>query len=97
MTNEIPLEVLKAVKSMNEEKFISSLVEGDSARAGESLKRMAYALSQIDQYKVENWVQDKQVNGDDGSGYCDGCAGCDNCVQLCGDHIVPIGECGCKL
>ena len=69
MSNEIPLEVLKAVKAMNEERFISALVEGDSARAGESLKRMAYALSQIDQYNL----------------------------QLCGDHIVPIGECGCKL
>lgn len=68
MTNEIPLEVLKAVKNMNEEKFITAMMTGDSAQAGESLKRMAYALSQIDQYK-----------------------------PLCGDHIVPIGECGCKL
>ena len=68
MTNEIPLEVLKAVKAMNEEKFLNAMLEGDSKNAAESLKRMAYALSQIDQYK-----------------------------PLCGDHIVPIGECGCKL
>mgnify|MGYP006280618941 CR=1 FL=1 len=68
MTNEIPLEVLKAVKAMNEESFLSAMLTGDSEKAGESLKRMTYALSQIDQYK-----------------------------PLCGDHIVPIGECGCKL
>lgn len=53
MTNEIPLEVLKAVKTMQEEKFINALVAGDSELAGESLKRMAYALSQIEQYKEE--------------------------------------------
>ena len=68
MTNEIPLEVLKAVKAMNEEKFITAMAEGDSKQAGESLERMAYALSQITQYQ-----------------------------PLCGDHIVPIGECGCKI
>ena len=68
MTNEIPLEVLKAVKAMNEESFLTAMLTGDSEKAGESLKRMTYALSQIDQYK-----------------------------PLCGDHIVPIGECGCKL
>ena len=68
MTNEIPLEVLKAVKNMNEEKFLNAMASGDSEQAAQSLKRMAYALSQIDQYK-----------------------------PLCGDHIVPIGECGCKL
>ena len=66
--SEIPLEVLKAVKAMNEEKFLTAMLEGDSKQAGESLKRMTYALSQIDQYK-----------------------------PLCGDHIVPIGECGCKI
>lgn len=53
MTNEIPVEVLKAVKAMNEEKFINALVAGNAEVAGESLKRMAYALSQIDQYKAE--------------------------------------------
>ena len=53
MTNEIPLEVLKAVKNMNEEKFLNAMLTGDTDQAGESLKRMAYALSQIDQYKVE--------------------------------------------
>ena len=68
MSNEIPLEVLKAVKNMNEEKFLNAMATGDSEQAAQSLKRMAYALSQIDQYK-----------------------------PLCGDHIVPIGECGCKL
>ena len=66
--SEISLEVLKAVKSMNEEKFLNAMAEGDSAQAGESLKRLSYALSMIDQYK-----------------------------PLCGDHIVPIGECGCKI
>ena len=53
MTNEIPLEVLKAVKAMNEESFLSAMLAGDSEKAGESLKRMTYALSQIDQYKTE--------------------------------------------
>ena len=53
MTNEIPLEVLKAVKAMNEESFLSAMLTGDSEKAGESLKRMTYALSQIDQYKTE--------------------------------------------
>ena len=53
MTNEIPLEVLKAVKAMNEESFLTAMLEGDSEKAGESLKRMTYALSQIDQYKSE--------------------------------------------
>ena len=66
--SEIPLEVLKAVRDMNQEKFLNAMLEGDSKQAGESLKRMTYALSQIDQYK-----------------------------PLCGDHIVPIGECGCKI
>ena len=66
--SEIPLEVLKAVKAMNEEKFINAMAEGDSERAGDSLKRMVYALSMIEQYN-----------------------------PLCGDHIVPIGECGCKV
>ena len=49
--SEIPLEVLKAVKAMNEEKFLNAMLTGDTAQAGESLKRMTYALSQIDQYK----------------------------------------------
>ena len=49
--SEIPLEVLKAVKAMNEEKFLNAMATGDTAQAGESLKRMTYALSQIDQYK----------------------------------------------
>jgi len=53
MTNEIPLEVLKAVKNMNEEKFLNAMATGDSEQAAQSLKRMAYALSQIDQYKGE--------------------------------------------
>ena len=66
--SEIPLEVLKAVKAMNEEKFLNAMLTGDTAQAGESLKRMTYALSQITQYQ-----------------------------PLCGDHIVPIGECGCKI
>lgn len=68
MSNEIPLEVLKAVKNMNEEKFLNAMATGDADQAAQSLKRMAYALSQIDQYK-----------------------------PLCGDHLVPIGDCGCKL
>ena len=68
MTNEIPLEVLKAVKNMNEDKFLHAMAIGNAEQASQSLKRMAYALSQIDQYK-----------------------------PLCGDHLVPIGECGCKL
>ena len=66
--SEIPLEVLKAVRDMNQEKFLNAMLTGDTAEAGESLKRMTYALSQIDQYN-----------------------------PLCGDHIVPIGECGCKI
>ena len=66
--SEIPLEVLKAVRDMNQEKFLNAMLEGDSASAGESLKRMTYALSQIEQYN-----------------------------PLCGDHLVPIGECGCKI
>ena len=66
--SEIPLEVLKAVKAMNQEKFLNAMATGDTAQAGESLKRMTYALSQIEQYN-----------------------------PLCGDHIVPIGECGCKI
>ena len=66
--SEIPLEVLKAVRDMNEEKFLNAMATGDSAQAGESLKRMTYALSQIEQYN-----------------------------PLCGDQLVPIGECGCKL
>ena len=53
MTNEIPLEVLKAVKNMNEEKFLTAMATGNAEQASLSLKRMAYALSQIDQYKVE--------------------------------------------
>lgn len=68
MTNEIPLDVLKAVRDMNQDKFLSAMLEGDSKQAGESLKRMTYALSQITQYQ-----------------------------PLCGDHLVTIGECGCKL
>jgi phosphotransacetylase len=68
MSEQIPLEVLKAVKTMQEQNFLTAMLEGDSEKAGESLKRMTYALSQIDQYK-----------------------------PLCGDHIVPIGECGCKI
>lgn len=67
MTNEIPLEVLKAVKAMNEEKFLDAMLKGDTIQAQDSLKKMAYALSQIDQYKV-----------------------------MCGDCLVPLGECGCK-
>ena len=29
---------------------------------------------------LEEWVLDRQENGDDGTGYCDMCAGCDNCT-----------------
>lgn len=68
MKNEIPLEVLKAVKNINEEKFLDAMLTGNATQAAESLKRMTYALSQIDQYK-----------------------------PLCGDHLVPIGECGCRI
>lgn len=68
MTDQIPLEVLKAAKAMNEEKFLNAMLQGDAKQAQESLKRMTYALSQITQYQ-----------------------------PLCGDHLVPIGECGCKL
>ena len=53
MTNEIPLEVLKAVKAMNEDKFLHAMATGNAEQASQSLKRMAYALSQIDQYKSE--------------------------------------------
>ena len=67
--SEIPLEVLKAVRDMNQDKFLNAMAEGDSARAQDSLKRMTYALSMITQYET----------------------------QLCGDHIVPIGECGCRI
>jgi hypothetical protein len=30
---------------------------------------------------LEEWLLDKQINGDDGSGYCDMCPGCPNCVE----------------
>jgi hypothetical protein len=29
---------------------------------------------------LDEWLLDKQENGDDGSGYCDMCAGCANCT-----------------
>ena len=29
---------------------------------------------------LDEWLLDKQENGDDGSGYCDLCAGCANCT-----------------
>ena len=66
--SEIPLEVLKAIKAMNEEKFLNAMATGNASEAAQSLKRMTYALSQIDQYK-----------------------------SLCGDHLVEIGMCGCKI
>lgn len=31
--------------------------------------------------KMKEWLLDKQLNGDDGSGFCDLCPGCDNCVE----------------
>lgn len=31
---------------------------------------------------IKEWLIDKQVNGDDGSGYCDTCAGCNNCMEV---------------
>ena len=31
--------------------------------------------------KMKEWLLDKQINGDDGAGYCDTCADCDNCVR----------------
>ena len=30
---------------------------------------------------MREWLLDKQINGDDGSGYCDFCVGCDNCME----------------
>jgi len=42
---------------------------------------------------VESWCPDHRI-------YFDVATGCETCeyeVSLCGDHIVPIGECGCKL
>ena len=51
MTDQIPLEVLKAARAMNEEKFLNAMLKGDNKQAQESLKRMAYALSQIEQYQ----------------------------------------------
>ena len=53
MSEQIPLEVLKAVSAMNRERYVEAILAGDSERAGESLKRMAFALSQIEQYKLE--------------------------------------------
>ena len=29
---------------------------------------------------MKEWLIDLQENGDDGTGYCDMCAGCDNCT-----------------
>jgi hypothetical protein len=30
---------------------------------------------------LKEWVESLQVEGDDGSGICDMCAGCPNCVE----------------
>ena len=30
---------------------------------------------------LDEWILDKQENGDDGSGYCDVCEGCANCTS----------------
>lgn len=46
---------------------------------------------------VDNWVKDKQENGDDGSGYCDDCDGCSKCVVFCGDCLTPLENCGCRV
>ena len=51
--SEIPLEVLKAVSAMNQERYLEAILAGDNELATESLKRMTYALSQIEQYKLE--------------------------------------------
>jgi hypothetical protein len=31
--------------------------------------------------KMKEWLLDRQENGDDGTGYCDMCAGCANCTS----------------
>jgi len=31
--------------------------------------------------KMDKWLADLQENGDDGTGFCDMCAGCPNCVS----------------
>jgi hypothetical protein len=31
--------------------------------------------------KMKEWLLDKQINGDDGAGYCDFCVGCPNCMK----------------
>lgn len=51
--SDISLEVLKAARALNEERFINAIASGDTQMASQSLKRMAYALSQIEQYKQE--------------------------------------------
>jgi hypothetical protein len=30
---------------------------------------------------MKEWLIDRQVNGDDGAGYCDDCPGCANCTE----------------
>ena len=51
--SDIPLDVLKAARDLNQERFINAIASGDTQMASQSFKRMAYALSQIEQYKQE--------------------------------------------
>lgn len=57
---------------------------------------------------MKEWLLDRQLEGDDGTGHCDySPVLCNECAEqhseenkqmsiaLCGDCLIPVGDCAC--
>ena len=79
-------EYLLAKANMCRNLALTQINAGEGEKAAENLMRMVKALGEVGiinerEAKMDKWLEDLQENGDDGTGFCDTCAGCPNCVS----------------
>ena len=78
-------EYLIAKATLCRDLAVKQIVAGEGEQAAKNLMRMVKALGEVGiinerEGKMDKWLADLQENGDDGTGFCDMCAGCPNCV-----------------
>ena len=79
-------EYLLAKANMCRNLALTQINAGEGEKAAKNLMRMVKALGEVGiiierEGKMDKWLADLQENGDDGTGFCDMCAGCPNCVS----------------
>ena len=79
-------EYLMAKATLCRDLAIKQMSEGEGEQATRNRMRMVKALGEVGiinerEAKMDKWLEDLQENGDDGTGFCDTCAGCPNCVS----------------